>query len=98
MSEITEVTGVTKQDISWLVGKIVLVGDEPYPTILEAAYYVGRQECRRSLTAWAAERDMLRHLVYSRALSGGMKTQDAAWRVSEELLDFVEDNPRQADE
>lgn len=87
---LTEVPVITQQDINWIVGKIVLVADEPYPTILEAAYYAGQEQ------PLAAERAMLRHLVYSRVLSGEMKTQDAAWRIVEELLDFVEENPRQA--
>lgn len=85
---------IMQQDIHYIVGKIVLVANEPFPTILEAAYYINRGDFHSNPAAFAAERDMLQHLVYSRALSGEMATQDAAWRVVEDLLDFVEENPR----
>jgi hypothetical protein len=84
-----------QQDIHYIVGKIVLVSDEPFPTILEAAYYVNRGDFHSNPTAFAAERDMLQHLVYSRALSGEMRTLQTAWRVVEELMDVVEENPRE---
>ena len=37
----------------------------------------------------------LKYLVRTRALSGEMATFNTAWRVVEELVDFVEENPRE---
>jgi hypothetical protein len=85
---------ITQHDINYVADRITHPESEPYATLLEAAYYVARNDPRREVKAFAVEREMLQNLVYSRALSGEMKTQDAAWRVVEELLDFAEENPK----